>query len=288
MDRRLVVVLFLFVPVLSCSTTSGPGGKAAGVAGDLILPASQEEQLGERFSQQIEQELELHQDPKVQAYLQALGESAVRAAGDDVSDPIEFEFHVIDKPDTMNAFAGPGGQIYFFSGLLREADNAAEVMGVMVHEVAHVSKRHVAERMATQFGIQTVAAAALGEDPGLLPKLATSVATQGFMLKYSRDMERQADDVGFNYMTETSYDPVGMVSFFEKLGAAGGPSPPTFLSSHPNPEQRVAYLTDALQAYGDPPDDFLGEEAHREIVQLLGGEPDEQEGESEDRVSVHP
>jgi predicted Zn-dependent protease len=143
MDRRLVVVLFSFVTVLSCSTTSGPGGEAAGVAGDLILPPSQEEQLGERFSQQIEQELELHQDPKVQAYLQALGESAVRAAGDDVSDPIEFEFHVIDKPDTMNAFAGPGGQIYFFSGLLREADNAAEVMGVMAHEVAHVSKRHV-------------------------------------------------------------------------------------------------------------------------------------------------
>ncbi len=285
MRSRLLAVSAVLVAVVAvavaCQTTEGVTGAATNVAADVVLPPSQEEQLGAQFSNQVEREMDLHDNPQVQAYIATLGNAAVQAAGDDAPDPIEFEFHVVDDSDTVNAFAGPGGQIYFFSGLLLEADNAAEVMGVMAHEVAHVTKRHVAERLATSYGLQALASAALGDNPGLLTQLASSITAQGFMLKYSRDQERQADDVGFTYVTDTSYDPVGMVSFFRKLGGGGGA--PVFLSSHPSPEQRVDYLTDSLEAYGDPADDFLGEEEHAEIVELLEeGRQDDQQPRASD------
>jgi len=271
---RTVLTLFLVAAPAAaglgagCSTTKGAAGDASRAAADVALPPPKEEKLGERFSQQIESEEKLHRDEKVQQYIRSLGQSAVRAAGDEVPKGIEFDFHVIDAPDTVNAFAGPGGQVYFYSGLLAEADNTAEVMGVMCHEVAHVTERHIAQRLVAQYGVQALAAAALGDDPGLVGQLAASIGAQGFLLKYSRDAERQADRSGFSYMTRTSYDPQGFVSFFERLQSKGG-SPPPFLSSHPSPGERIENIRGLMQKRSDLPTE-TGEERHRAIVQRLG------------------
>jgi predicted Zn-dependent protease len=250
-----------------CATTSGAADKATRAAADVLLPPSDEEQLGEQFSADVEKELKLHPDEEVQAYIRRLGEMTVQAAGDEVPKGIKFEFHVVDDPKTVNAFAGPGGQIYFYSGLLLEADSAAEVMGVMCHEVAHVTKRHVAKRLVTAYGVQALTSAALGKKPGLIAELATSIATQGFLLKYSRDQERQSDRIGMNYMLKTPYDPYGFVSFFQKLEQQGA-SPPVFLSSHPLPGERVDTLQKRLEGMKQLPDK-TGKTEHQSILERI-------------------
>ena len=263
----LLTLLFSVGALQGCATTSGAADTATRAAADVLLPPSDEEQLGEQFSADVEKELKLHPDEEVQAYIQRLGETAVKAASDRVPDGIEFEFHVVDDPKTVNAFAGPGGQIYFYSGLLLEAESAAEVMGVMCHEVAHVTERHVAKRLVTAYGVQALTAAALGKEPGLIAELATSIATQGFLLKYSRDQERQADKRGLESMLKTSYDPYGFVTFFQKLEQQGA-SPPVFLSSHPLPGERVDTLQKRLKELEDLPDK-KGKTEHEAILERL-------------------
>jgi len=257
----------LLIGAASCATTQGAGNKAAEGAADVLLPPRQEERLGEEFSRDIEKELSLHSNDQVQSYIQKMGRQVVNAAGKDVHPEINFEFHVVDDPETVNAFAGPGGQIYFYTGLLKQADTKAEVMSVMAHEVAHVTERHVAERMVASYGIDALTRAATGDNPGLLARLATSLATQGFLLKYSRDQETQADRTGLGYLIRSDYDPQGFISFFEKIKQQGA-SPPVFLSSHPLPQKRIDNVRNILQAESNLPT-RTGKEEHQQILQQL-------------------
>lgn len=266
--RSLIPVLLAAgVLTASCATTQGAGDQLAEGAANVLLPPSQEEKLGEEFSQDIESELTLHSNDEVQSYIRQMGQRIVDAAGDDVPDPIEFEFHVVDDAETINAFAGPGGQIYFYSGLLKAADTKSEVMSVMAHEVAHVTLRHVAERMVASYGVQALTRAAVGDNPRLLTRLAASLATQGFLLKYSRDQETEADETGLNYLIRADYNPQGFISFFEKIKQQGG-SPPVFLSSHPLPEQRIRTVRDILSARTNLPTQ-TGREQHQQIIDKL-------------------
>jgi predicted Zn-dependent protease len=265
---RILVVLLLAGAAGctgGCATTKA-GQRASRAAADFVLPPQQEEQLGEQFSQQVEQELKLHPDERVQSYVRQMGREAVEAAGDRAPEGVQFEFHVVDDPQTINAFAGPGGQIYFYSGLLRAADSKAEVMAVMCHEVAHVTERHIAKSMVTSYGMQALSAAALGRNPGLIASLGSTIAQQGFMLKYSRAQERNADDQGLAFMLKTPYNPEGFVSFFEKL--TGGPQPPVFLSSHPPPTDRIERIRSMLDDQESLPREW-GREEHRAILDLL-------------------
>jgi predicted Zn-dependent protease len=250
-----------------CATTQGAGNAAAEGAADVLLPPREEEKLGERFSKNIESELKLHPDEQVQAYLQTMGQQVLKAAGNDAHQAIKFEFHVVDDPDTINAFAGPGGQIYFYSGLLKQADTKAEVMSVMAHEVAHVTERHVAERMVASYGIEALMSAAVGDNPGLLARLATSLAAQGFLLKYSRDQETEADRTGLKYIIGSGYDPNGFISFFQKIKQQGG-SPPVFMSSHPLPQQRIDNVQKILNSQSQLPSKS-GRDEHQQILNKL-------------------
>lgn len=267
--RYVIMSVVTCVSLLAgCSTTSGVAGQASRALADVALPASQEEKLGERFSQQVREETDIHPNPDVQQYIRELGGLAVRAAIDEVPRGIGFSFAVIDAPDQINAFAGPGGEIYFFSGLLREADDTAEVLSVMCHEVAHVTERHIAQRLVAAHGVNLLASAALGEKPSLVEQIVAGVVAQGFMMKYSRDHETQADSTGFDYMIDTGYDPHGFVSFFQKLQSAG-PSPPEFLSSHPNPENRIESIKQKIRDRKSV-SDKRGREKHETVLEQLG------------------
>ena len=165
---------------------------------------------------------------------------AAKARGE-IPDGIKFTFKVIDDDETVNAFALPGGYIYFYTGLMKAADNEAEIVGVMGHEVAHVTQRHIAQRLVQTYGVQAVVSMAGGENADLLTQLATSVAAQGLLLTYSRDHERDADNHGLPFVIGAGYDPNGFVTFFEKLAAMGGPNNAllTIFASHPHPEERL-------------------------------------------------
>lgn len=233
---------------LGCGGSQPILGTVEDTAADLLLPVEQEIALGRELASQLAAELRLHPDTELQSYVGGLGARVVAAASD--RDPrIAFSFHVVDDDATVNAFAIPGGHVYVYTGLLLAAENEAELMAVLSHEVAHVTQRHVAERFAATFGLQQAAAWALGDDAGTIAQLAAEIAATGVLLTYSRSAETEADRIGFRYLVRTDYDPQGFIWFFSKLDGSGVPE---FLSSHPNPDNRV----DAIQALIDAGSDW--------------------------------
>lgn len=256
---------------LGCSTTSGPGGRMTAAAADVLVPVEQENQLGQQMAAELQGELVLHPDQELQAYVAGVGNRIVAAAQQDVPPGISFRFHVVQDDATVNAFAIPGGDIYVYTGLLRLAENEAELAGVLGHEVAHVTNRHIAQRLVAQYGLQSIVAMALGEDAGLLSQLASSVASQGFLLKYGRDHERESDHDGIAYAAAAGWSPQGFVTFFQKMEAlGGGSSTPTILVTHPPAAERLENAQRRIGELGPVPDD-LGAERYAPILRKLGG-----------------
>jgi predicted Zn-dependent protease len=242
---------------------------ACGTAADVVMPPAREEQLGDQVEAEfLDSGVELYERPTASQYIKQMGREAVDAAGEEAHEAIEYEFRVIDDPEQVNAFAMPGGQIYFYTGLLKLAETKAEVMSVMAHEVAHVTQRHIAKRLVAIYGIQSLTQAALGENPGLVAQLVSSIAAKGALLKYSRDTETEADSVGMQYMIEAGYDPHGFVNFFQKLKDQGGGVPIKWLSSHPLPSDRIEA---AQEKIGDREfeDATVGREEHQQVLRSL-------------------
>ena len=236
-----LLTLSVSAPVMlgSCAATKRVAHKTNEVAANLLLPPEQEEALGRQFKQEIEQQAQMHPDPVVQQYLDRVGNLVLSKAANRPRG-LDFDFHVIDEPDTINAFAIPGGDIYIYSGLIRAADTEAELAGVLAHEIAHVTERHIAERLTAAYGLEFLASLALGRNPGQVSAIVTSMLGQGYLLKFGRDQEREADVSGLRTMIRTGYTPTSMIDFFEKL--KGGPRTPALLASHPHPEERVETL----------------------------------------------
>lgn len=229
---------------------SGCPQPAARTAADLLVPVSEEVELGRQLSDQVEGELKLHPSEELQSYVRGLGELIVSQV-EDRPEGIEFHFQVIDDPNMVNAFALPGGWVYVFSGLLEAMDDEAELVAVLAHEVAHVTRRHVAQRLVTLYGVDVVTSLALGREPGLLSQLVATVAQQGFLLSYSRSQEDDADDFGMVYTVRANYDPRAFITFFEKLTGGGGF--PEFLQTHPLPETRIENVEAFIDGLEDVP-----------------------------------
>jgi len=262
----IITLIALSTAPLGCATTGSRLQKTTEAAANVLMPTSQENELGAQLSTELEKEIKLHPDPEVQKYISDMGAKIVAAARKQgkVPEGIEFTFKVIDDPNTVNAFAMPGGYIYFYTGLLLAADSEAEVIGVMGHEVAHVTERHVAERLITAYGLQAITDMALGKEPGQVAQLAASLAGQGYLLKYGRGQESESDEVGFGFVVDAGYNPAGMAKFFEKLDH-GGASPPEFMSSHPNPADRAERIKAMIKERGDVPSE-MGEDVHKALM----------------------
>ena len=120
---------------------------------------------------------------------------------------------MLDDPKEINAFAVLGGYLYVYSGLLLIAEDEAEIAGVLAHEIGHIVGRHSANQLAARFGMELLAALALGEDLQLLGQIASQLGSA----RFSRDDEREADTFGVRYAIAAGYDPRGLLRFFEKL-----------------------------------------------------------------------
>lgn len=170
--------------------------------------------MGRQLADEIDAAVNLVKDPEVGEYVNRLAQSLVRNSDAQVP----FTVKVIDD-DEINAFALPGGFFYVNSGLVLAAENEAELVGVMAHEIAHVAARH-ATRNATKMQIFNMAALPLifATGPaGLLARQAMSIAMPLSFLKFSRDAEREADLLGLQYTYAAGYDPAEFVHFFETL-----------------------------------------------------------------------
>lgn len=217
------------------------GCGSGGGAGDFNLISIEEEwQLGAQLAQEVERQVRLNTDPEVNAYVNRMGQRIVSKAPAPFNQ-LPWRFHVVQDP-ALNAFAVPGGHVYVHTGLIENADVASELAGVMAHEISHILARHSTEQITRQYGLSIVAGLVLGQNPGELQKLAAQLAAGGTLARFSRDAEREADELGIRAMYEAGYDPRGMASMFRQLQAQREGNPgrvEQFFATHPTTEDRI-------------------------------------------------
>jgi predicted Zn-dependent protease len=192
-------------------------------------------------------------DPQAQLVKQ-VGRKVV-SSGDAARSPYvdSFDFHLLADPQTINAFALPGGQIFITKGLLDQMQTEAELAGVLGHEVGHVIHRHAAEQIAkSQLGgalAQAVGVAASdGSDGGQRAAMIAAMVNQVVQLRYGRADESESDRYGIDAMASAGYDPEAMLEVMRILAqAGGGQRQPEWLSSHPLPETRIAEIEEYLR-----------------------------------------
>jgi predicted Zn-dependent protease len=187
-----------------------------------------------------------YNDVKVQTAIKQIGLKLVKASEAGES-PYRFDFHVLADPNTINAFALPGGQIFITVGLLKRLTSEAEIAGVLGHEIGHVINRHSAEHMAKQGLLQGLAnSVMMGSGDMTAGQIAGYVANM-VNLKYGRDDELESDKYGIKYMMEAGYQPEAMIHVMEILAeASGGKGGSDFGSSHPSPENRIIKIKEEI------------------------------------------
>jgi beta-barrel assembly-enhancing protease len=218
------------------------------------ITPEQEVALGLQAAPEMEQQFGgLDPDQEAQARVTRVGERVVSrsAAG---KSPYRFEFHLLDDPETINAFALPGGQVFITEGLLKRLNTEGELAGVLGHEVGHVVGRHGAEHIAKQQLTQGLTGAAVlatydPNDPSSRNSSAVALMIgQLVTMKFGRQDGLEADQLGVRLMSEAGSDPGSMIVLMQVLErSAQGPRPPEFFSTHPNPENRIARIKEAIQ-----------------------------------------
>ena len=220
------------------------------------ITAEQEIALGLQAAPQLVQQYGgEHPDPEAQALVDKVGEHIVsNTAAEDT--PYEFEFHLLDDDNTINAFALPGGQVFITSGLLRKLQTEGQLAGVLGHEIGHVVARHGAEHIAKAQLTEGLTGAAViatydPDNPGSSRYKAAMAALIGQLvnMRFSRQDELESDKLAVRFTGESGYDPRSMVGVMEVLAAAsrGGNQQPEFFSTHPNPDRRVERIEATIE-----------------------------------------
>jgi predicted Zn-dependent protease len=220
----------------------------------ISISEDQEIALGlQAAPEMIEQFGGLEPDQRIQQAVDALGADLVAHSIASQTD-YPFEFHVLADNQTINAFALPGGQVFITNALLSQLETAGQVAGVLGHEIGHVVGRHGAERIAKQELTQGLTGALVlaTYDPDNPQSTQTAqvamVIGQLINMQFGREDELESDSLGVLIMAQSGYDPRAMIGVMDVLDAATqGNRPPEFFSTHPNPENRVARIQEAIQ-----------------------------------------
>ncbi len=281
-----------------------PAGRGlAPVLACLLIPAcltlspAQEISLGQREAAKVAAQMGLVDDPEIRGIVEAVGRKLVQALP---LSPYAFEFHVVNMEEP-NAFALPGGFVYVSRGLLSLVNREDELAGVLGHEIGHVVARHAATRIARAQGVGlatvlgAVAAAALGGPAaGDVVGSLGQVAGAGYLAAYSREQERESDEIGQDLAARAGYDPAALVDFFVTLEAATrllhGERNPSFFDSHPSTPERIALARSRAAGLRRAPPSPVAPDRVRFLGHfegLLVG-PDPAEGLVRDGAFLHP
>ncbi len=255
------------------------------IRGAYAMTTEEEKKLGKKVLLEIEREADFVKDLNVQAFVERVGSSLVDQVG---STPFDFKFYVINELDP-NAFAVPGGYIFINTGLITLAENEQEIAGVLAHEISHVTQRHVAQMIekSKRLSIATLGAMLAGMlagrgGAGSAAAVAMAQGTAGALtLKYSREIEQDADQHGLNLLIKAGYDPDGMINFFkrlQKVSLAMAPKVPAYLLNHPAIENRISLLENILQMGPKPTGPFKTFENFNKIRTMAFVEEREPQG----------
>jgi hypothetical protein len=267
-------------------------GCAARKPGDPLKPGfnlfskEQDIQLGREAAAQVRQQVPIVQNRDLQNYISRIGQRLAQQQG---ADNYPYSFTLVNDP-SVNAFALPGGPTFVHTGLLAAAENEAQLAGVLAHEIAHVALRHGTNQASKANLIQLPAmiagGLAGGSVLGQLAQLGIGLGANSVLLKYSRDAETQADALGARLMAQAGWNPIEMARFFEKLAAEGGSRGPQFLSSHPDPGNRMRSVEAEIRTF--PRAEYaFNTGAFNQAKSMVGGLPAPSRSQSADR-SIGP
>ena len=222
----------------------------------------QEIRLGSQINQQLlKGDVKLYRNSQINNYIQRIGK---RLAAHNTRTKIPYKFQVV-KDDSINAFATAGGYVYINTGLIKAADNEAQLASVVAHEIAHIEGRHVVEQMK-KTAIARGLATAAGIENSRLVQLGVEL---GYRRPNSRVAEKEADQIGLRILTDAGYAPQAMVDFMKKLQRKSRGGVPTFLSTHPSPSNRVQYLQTWVNEKRSKGNDGLSKTAYRRNIRPL-------------------
>ena len=209
----------------------------------------QDVQIGREAAAEVRQQLPIISDDNVGSYLERLGDRLVEASPRELNNPAyQYSFTAVNLKD-INAFALPGGPMFVNRGMIEAAASEGEVAGVMAHELAHVLLRHGTANATKQQGFQlgalagAIAGAVIGGNLGQVVSQGSQFGLGTWLVKYSREYEKQADLLGAQIMARAGYDPRDLAHMFETIQKQGGNGGPQFLSDHPSPGNRTQYIT---------------------------------------------
>jgi predicted Zn-dependent protease len=267
----LVIAAIGIITYMSRTEVNPVTGKKQHIA----MTVDQERALGLEAAPKMAAEMGGAVDPRTDrdaAMVAQIGRRIVQrsdAARSNYAD--NFHYYLLNDPQTINAFALPGGQIFITRALYNRLQTEAQLAGVLGHETGHVVGRHSAEQLAKgQLGQSLSVAfgigASDGSGKGQMAAMAGMMANQMLQLHYSRDDELQADALGLRYMIQAGYDPSAMLAVMEILkDAAKGGRQPQILSTHPDPDARIVQIKDFLKlnySNGIPSELSQGERLH--------------------------
>lgn len=250
---RLVLGLFFVIGGLFSYYGNTSVNPVTGENQRVQLTPRQEIVLGLQSRQQMAaRHGGLYPDEALQAYIEGVGQRIVQRS-EAAKAPYPFEFHLLRDAQTVNAFALPGGQIFITAALLGRMTSEAQLAGVFGHEVGHVIGRHGAEHLAKQqLGASLVnaigVAASGGQDGGQGAAAIAQAVNQMVDLRYGREDESESDRFGLKFMTDAGYNPRGILEVMQILAKVSGSGrQPEFLSSHPDPGNRLQALKAGIQ-----------------------------------------
>ncbi len=272
---RLGIALLLMVFGLISYCTTTVENPVTGEKQRVQLSPKEEVVLGLQARSQMAAKFGgLYPDPALQNYIDKVGNEVVQESKAKTSG-YPFEFHLLRDPQTINAFALPGGQIFITAGLLRRLSSEAQLASVLGHEVGHVVGRHGAERLAKQqlgTALVTAVGVAASDDQGggRQAQVIAQAVNQIVNLRYGREDELESDRLGVQFMAQAGYNPKASVEVMQILASArSGGASPEFFSTHPNPENRIQKLQALIsQTYpnGVPPQLEIGREDFAQSV----------------------
>lgn len=259
--------VLLFLSVLLFIKCSKDGGI-------VLLSLKQEKALGLQTDSVIRADpaefpvLDRSSNQYVYSYFEDMLASIL--ASDEINYRSEFDWSItiIDK-DVMNAFAVPGGKIYFYTGLIKYLENSAQIAGVLSHEIAHVDRRHSNKQLTKAYGLDLIVSLLVDEDNSKLAQIASDMALGVAQLQFSQAHEYEADEYSIKYLLGTEYFPKGIEGFFVKLLDEGKTSSTfEFLSTHPSDQNRIDNINEIWVKNGSQ-DGEIFIDAYNTLIEAL-------------------
>ncbi len=248
MKRRVKILFIAIITYFSACST-----------GINIFTDADEVNLGKQFDVEIRKnskEYPVYDNTEVKDYIDKnIFREILKSPEIKKKNFYNYQIEIIKNDSILNAFAIPGGYIYLYTGLLKYLDSESALAGVIAHEIAHVERRHATQRITASYGISIILSIILGNNPSQITELVANLFSGLALLANSRANEDESDEYSIKYLLSTRFYPGAVKFFFEKLRddkliSEASSNIATFLSTHPDPIDRIKSTSERLKAMG--------------------------------------